>query len=424
MASNVVVDGNGYSRLIAWEVINFMSIKTGRVEFDERNIVNLKGYNDSGKSAMLRALDVLFYNIKPASQVGFIHDNCDYFRIIAYFSDGVTILRDKYVNGQGLYEMYKDNKCIFSTKSGKTLTKITRVPDVVQKYLGLTSHGTTNLNSRSCYEKQLLCETTGSENYVILNETLKTEEISRAGEMLNTDKNLLGGEINSLGIEVDVLKKQYKESKGVSKKLLDRLKEEDVTLSSLENSLDVLNFCGKLVTEYESVAIIPELPEMTGVIERLNLLGDIKVSCDKLDTVKITPELPVLEGDVRLGLLDNLRTLGIELENIHIYDKLPTLNKESEQVDLLLQIQSLAQKVIGLGDIPLLPSLDLKKCDSLLEIQRTVSLLNKEEESLKGYVHKIQELVSLKAKVEAELRTRGHHFVSCKNCGSLVDVTL
>ena len=42
----------GYSRLEFWEVWNFMSIEHGKCEFDERGIINIKGYNDSGKSAM------------------------------------------------------------------------------------------------------------------------------------------------------------------------------------------------------------------------------------------------------------------------------------------------------------------------------------------------------------------------------------
>lgn len=58
------------SKLVAWEVWNFMSIKHGKVEFDERNIINIKGYNDSGKSAMLRALDVLFSISNPRLRLG------------------------------------------------------------------------------------------------------------------------------------------------------------------------------------------------------------------------------------------------------------------------------------------------------------------------------------------------------------------
>ena len=121
-----------YPKLLCWEVWNFMSVEHGKAEFDERNIVNFKGYNDSGKSAMLRALDVLMSNIKPTKQVEYIQDGKDYFRIIAYFDNGVTILRDKYINGQSLYEMYKDNQAIYSTKNGKNLTRVSEVPQSIK----------------------------------------------------------------------------------------------------------------------------------------------------------------------------------------------------------------------------------------------------------------------------------------------------
>ena len=149
-------DLSTYSRLIKWEVFNFMSIEHGECEFDDKNIVNLKGYNDSGKSAMLRALDVLMSNMSPQKQVEFIQDDKDFFRIIAYFDDGVSILRDKYINGQSLYEMYKDGTVIFSTKVGNALARVSEVPEPIRNYLGLIQYDNTVLNSRSCFEKSCL----------------------------------------------------------------------------------------------------------------------------------------------------------------------------------------------------------------------------------------------------------------------------
>ena len=169
-----------FSRLLSWEVFNFMSVEHAICEFDDSNIVNIKGYNDSGKSAMLRALDVLFSNMKPTKQIDFIQDGKEYFRIVANFSDGVSILRDKYINGQSLYEMWKDNNCIFSTKKGNALTKVTEVPQPIRDYLCIVSYEDIVLNSRSCFEKQLGVQTTGSENYKLFNTVLKSEEIAPA----------------------------------------------------------------------------------------------------------------------------------------------------------------------------------------------------------------------------------------------------
>ena len=98
---------SGYSKILFWEVWNFMSIEHGKAEFDEQNIINFKGYNDSGKSAMLTALKVAITNSNPTKQVSFIQDDKEFFRVLIVFDDGITILRDKYLNGQSLYEMYK-----------------------------------------------------------------------------------------------------------------------------------------------------------------------------------------------------------------------------------------------------------------------------------------------------------------------------
>ena len=157
---------NPYSRLLGWEGWNFMSIEHAKVEFDERNIINFKGYNDSGKSAMLQALKVLMSNSEQTKQVLFIKDDKEYFRIVAYFDDGVMIMRDKYINGQSLYEMYKGKECIFSTKQANgALTGVNKVPDPIQEYLGLILYDNTCLNARACFEKQIGVQTTGSENY-------------------------------------------------------------------------------------------------------------------------------------------------------------------------------------------------------------------------------------------------------------------
>ena len=81
-----------YARLLWWEVENFMCYSHAKVEFDEKNVINFKGYNDSGKSAMLQALNVLMFNSNASKQINFIKDDADYFRIMAYFE----ALNEKY----------------------------------------------------------------------------------------------------------------------------------------------------------------------------------------------------------------------------------------------------------------------------------------------------------------------------------------
>ena len=216
-----------YARLSGWQVENFMSLEKASVEFDDRNIINIKGYNDSGKSAMLVALKVLLCNTNPTKQVGFIQDGKEYFRIVANFTDGVQILRDKYINGQSLYEMYKDGTLIYTSKNKGTLTKISEVPQPIQDYLGLITYDGVCLNSRSCFEPQIGVQTTGSENYKMFNTVLKSEEIARATELINTDKNKLVNDISSVSAQIDANKGLLGVGANITTDMLDYLKAHD-----------------------------------------------------------------------------------------------------------------------------------------------------------------------------------------------------
>lgn len=288
--SNVITESSGstYSRLVAWEVFNFMCVEHGKAEFDNSGILNFKGYNDSGKSTMLRALDVLMYNIKPNMQTSFIQDDKDYFRVMAYFDDGVIILRDKYINGQSLYEMYKDGTCIFSTKKGTQLTKVVGVPEVIETYLGLISHDNMLLNSRSCFDKQLLVQTTGSENYKFLNAVLKSEELAIAGELVNTDKNKLLGDISATEAELSVYKKQTEGAQGITEGMV-------TALQGLDKNCDVydeqLSGLGRIVETYNSAISVPDIPEMSKIdVSRVSALAQITGYVNELSNLKIAPE--------------------------------------------------------------------------------------------------------------------------------------
>ena len=253
------VKQTGYSRLVSWEVYNFMAYSHAKCEFDERGIVTIKGYNDSGKSAMLQALNVLMFNIKANQQVGFIKDDCDYFRVVAYFDDGVTILRDKYINGQSLYEMYKDNEVIFSTKQGKALTRVSGVPEPIEQYLGLISHDGTCLNSRSCIEKQLLVQTTGSENYKLLNVILKSEELAVATQMLNDDKNKVLQDINSTDSKLQSAKELIGVGLDLSEDLILHLERLDKNCDDFDGMLSILKTVKGLSENISSIVISPQL---------------------------------------------------------------------------------------------------------------------------------------------------------------------
>lgn len=374
-----------YSKLIAWEVWNFMSIEYAKVEFDGTNIINIKGYNDSGKSAMLRALDVLMFNIKPNAQLDMIQDDKEYFRVMAYFNDGVCILRDKYVNGQGLYELYKGNEVLFSTKQNGALTKISAVPDVIKEYLGLITSSDWNINSRSCFEKQLLVQTTGSENNRALNEVLRSEELAVAGEMLNADKNKVKSELSVAETELELYKKQIADSRGVSKELLEALRENDKILDVAEDKFSSLCACKET---QNSLLEIPQIPELTQIdASQLAELSMI-INCDtQIAEIPSIPEVSIIDIS-RVSLLGQISTLFAEINSVPDVPQCEEI--DSSRLELMLQIANIFSECANYDGI--------------------IENLDKEQEGISESLKDVQK----------QLDELGQKFTICPNCGAVI----
>lgn len=385
---NNIIESSGtkYSKITGWEVWNFMTIEHGKVLFDESNILNFKGYNSSGKSAMLRALDVVLFNIKPNSQVSFIQDDTEYFRIMVYFDDDVIILRDKYINGQSLYEMYKDNEVIFSTKQNGHLTKVSEVPKPIADYLGLISYNGIMLNSRSCFEKQLLVMTSGSENYGFLNSVLKSEELAVASETLNVDKNKLSSDINTLETQLSIYKESYKDCDGVTEEILNSLKIHDSALDECDSRVSCLSSISQL---YTNMALIPNIPELGSIdTERLNLLSKVISTYDTLSSIPDLPELPTIDGS-RLDLISSIKNAYTSLSNIPSIPELVTL--DLEQLNLLASIQEKLQSYQGV-------------CREIEDNDTLLSNLSAESKELVAVMEEF-----------------GNKYTRCPNCGALVE---
>jgi energy-coupling factor transporter ATP-binding protein EcfA2 len=378
-----------YSRLLWWSVENFMAIEKGKCEFDEKNIINLKGYNDSGKSAMLTALKVLLNNSHPTKQVEFIQDGKDYFRILAYFDDGVMILRDKYVNGQSLYEMYKDGQVIFSTKQKNgALASVKGVPEPIQQYLGLITYEDTLLNARACFEKQIGVQTTGSENYKMFNTVLKSEEIAVASSMLNNDKNKLVSDIN--GVESDLrANKEFISGKDrLTLEMIQYLKEHDKSLDANEMQLVHLNEATKLVSDINGVVIYPEVK----AIDNMNELVTILSLRNTLKDIVITPEVKCIDT-LELTDLLRIKTLSDDLSSITVAN-IPELSSiNNEQLNAILGIKTLFENLSLVTN----------------EIASNEQVLVNNTLALEELQTKLQEL--------------GVSYVRCPSCGNLFDAS-
>ena len=375
----------GYSKIVSWEVWNFMSIKHARCEFDERNIINLKGYNDSGKSAMLTALKVCFTNSNPSKQVGFITDDEDYFRVLVTFDDGVRLLRDKYRNGQSLYELYKDEELAYTTKSASgALTKVSEVPEPIAQYLGLIEYDKTYLNFRSCFEKQIGVQTTGSENYKMFNTVLKSEEIATAATLLNNDKNKLLNDINAVDSELSANKNILGVGQYIKPEEITYLKEHDLILDACDKQLSSIDSVKNLDTEIASIHITPELQSISD--EDLRALRNIKNISAELDGIKISPEVAFIDSN-QLTEINNIQTLNVELSNLKVAPSIKEL--DSTQLNALNSILNIVSNIDECG-----------------------SIIKSDDERLKQLGVEIDEL-------QKQADELGMKMVRCPNCGEM-----
>lgn len=382
--SAVEVAENPYSRVIWWEVWNFMSIEHGKCEFDERNIINLKGYNDSGKSAMLNALKVVLANTNPTKQASFIQDDKDYFRVLVAFSDGVQILRDKYINGQSLYEMYHNGECIYSSKSGNALTRISEVPQPIADYLGLIMYDGACLNARACFEKQLGVQTTGSENYKMFNTVLKSEEIATAGVLLNNDKNKLAADINGVDSELQAHKNTMGIGKFLTEGMISYLKQHDAGIDAYDA---MLNSLGSIIGTRDTRDSIPYIPEVNAVdMTQLSALNELQSIQSKLTVIPNIPEVMVIDSAI-LEDLSAIRHYVAQLSKLVDYPEVQVI--ESEQLSDLTGLLTLVESYKQCSD-------DIEKIDSAL-----ISL-GSELENL-----------------EEELKSHGVAMIKCPDCGAV-----
>ena len=383
----------GYSKIATVEVTNFMVFKHAKVAFDDSNIINLKGYNSSGKSTIIKALFVCLANVYSQNQAKLIRHGEDYFRIIVTFDDGVSIVRDKYINGQSLYEMYKDGEKIFTTKEGNKLTKVDDVPAVIQDYLGLCVLSTGVLNYQSRQDPLWLIETKGSENYYSLNEILKAVEIARATTLINTDKNKVNSDISELESSLNRVELELSESKGYSEHLLTALEHRESVCRNLSEKYTSLGSIVSTVLSLEKLKPWPELETLDD--GRVVSIESLQIGFKTLSELKPIPAVTRIETS-RLSAIDSLAGECEELSDA--FNRVLT-----PRVDLIDESQVRAQSDIA-GILNILSALnEATGKEAALAAERT-----KVDEALETAVLDAQQ--------------KGIQFVKCDNCGSYMEV--
>lgn len=303
-----------YSRIEEITIQNFMSIEQAVLEFDESNIMTIKGYNDSGKSTVLKALRVLLEDWNKTKQKKYIKDGKEYFRITATFSDGVKLVRDKYKNGQSLYEMYKDGSLVYTNKSGKTLTNVKEMPPVMKKYINIPIYNGRALNAQSCNEAYLLVDTKGGDNYKMLGEASDDGTLLRS--VIHIKEELKENQADIVDVEQDLAQCDavIESSTVTDEEIIENLKKRNEESHNTEPQKVVVEGIIDLIDQLNNMPEIPEVEPLTNT-EGFLALERIQETIEQLKQPKI-PEIEELSDTTNLESLEFIMGMLHKLKNL------------------------------------------------------------------------------------------------------------
>lgn len=379
-----------YSKISSVELTNFMSFKKAKIAFDESGIINIKGYNDSGKSAILRGMAVCLMDMFKRNQLKFIRHGEEYFRIVITFNDGISILRDKYINGQSLYEVYNKQELMFTTKQGNRLSKIDGVPKPIADYLGLCVTDSVYLNYQSCIDKLPVVDTTGSENYQMFHEVLRMEEIFRASNMINADKNDLGLEISTIEYELRREEVLLERCGDVSQEFIDVINELEKEGIVTNNKKESLKEIQGVISHYDRIKVLPPIKKVsTTRLSKLYDMGKIASTLDK----KI--EIPKIK---KVSL-----------------DRVSALHSILDKVDKL-------QKYVVVPEIPKVDETLISKRTKLGGIIKVYKTLENQGKACNDIDNRLSQLRDKLNSLVNEAKKQGIELVKCENCGCYTGV--
>lgn len=284
--------------ITSFSIKNFMSIGNAVLEYDGTNVIELCGKNDSGKSAVVRLLDIMFYNAYQTEQVRYIKDDEEYFEGVLTFADGVSYMRRKYQNGTSVYELRMGTEVLYTNRVGTSLVSVNDVPKPIQDYLGVLRDEYTNekLNIRRCTDKLFLIETSGGDNYKIFNSILRSEAMAKSATELNKDKNRLQQEMTINYSQLATLKDEFERIRVSSKESLDVFGESiDKTKAQVQRAKsssvlnDLLIFMRDIVVPDELVLV--DTDRVSALMELCRLRGeaqeDVGVELQEMDTDRL-----------------------------------------------------------------------------------------------------------------------------------------
>ena len=384
MTEQVVAKSNktNFSRLVAIELKNLMSVGYTRLEFEENSIINLVGYNDSGKSAVTRALEIIFYDEYSRDQVAFIKDGEEYFAIGLEFSDGIAINKYKYVNGQSEWEMLKGDEIIYTNRLQTGLAAMPTIPKPIAQYLSVVEDTVTGekLNIRRNSDKLFLVGMSGGEVYKIINSVLQLDVLVATVKRLNEDRNDLQARLVAESTTLRTLRNEHDSLVGVTDEALNQLNDMSENLKANKYRVESLLAIDSSKQELDAICIQPELNVIdTEQLKDISAILEAKQSLDNAEQTS-QPELTLVDME-RLTMLE-------------------TIVSERQKLDTPIP--------------PELPVVDTTRLNAVIEVAKAYNNLFNINQEIVALDTEINTVTS-----ELALLAQQHNFKVCKNCGTI-----
>lgn len=317
---------------------NFQSIKKLELKFDQNSINVFEGLNDIGKSAIIRALALLFYNENYRSVNDLIRTGENYLLVEVEFYDGYIVRTKR--GSTNVYELINPDGTIerFTRFSNSVPDRIKQVANFYRDPISEE-----NLNIRMQSDPLFCIYNKPSDIYAIFQSVIKTTEIHNA---ISRGKKKLSFYRNSIS-EKQVKLEQYAEKinsiKLPSQDDIDNLIALKSNLSFYRSVLTDIKILVGLYNRLEQVE--KELEELKDVESTITVIDKLK---SKIEVYKEVNYIVELYNKYNI-IIDHINKLKIDDETINdivnISNQLDKLIKGLDVVNELIEFTTRYKKI-------------------------------------------------------------------------------
>lgn len=421
-----------YSKISSWRVKNFRNIGDITLDFTKSPIISLIGANEAGKTSIVKSFGVLGANTEPTEQKEYIRDNTNGFGIACVLEDGTQINRVK-TELKNSIDIFKNGVSVYSAD------KIDRgygVPVELEKEMGLSVEPETGelLQIRTYEDNLLFVQTKGSENYKVMYNALKVDNISKAIKAGIQESNMISSSIKDLESGLFTLQETLKNIKVLDITTLIKVRDKIKSILDSRSKIEKLIYLNdKLNDLSRKLCLENDLTKLSEIeVESIRLLESLVKYIKELDSLnKHKEKLENIESlyEINLYTLSNFNRV-IELLNkissldLCKYESLEDINEISydnlDKFNILLsslenynKLEYELNKYQSLYDLAVIDSTYI---DNLIKLNYLMELCTKIE-----YIdNKIKDVEKQSNEYYTFIKESGICVTDCPNCGSSV----